>query len=247
MLPNIADLPPYAVMSFLGGLVTLVFMWYRFPGFHLTTVQFIKLFVLCGLTCFCGSKLLYFIVLCFMEEAGWGDIHRLFMPGGYVFYGGLLGALFGVWLFAKVTKSLRLDELLQMVAPALPLFHGFGRIGCALAGCCYGVTLSSGIVFPNGYELYRVPTQLMEAFFEFALFLALLFWEKRKKQVDLLKTYLLSYAVFRFFLENYRADIYRGEWFGLSTSQWISLLVIIYYAVAYVRRYRSKKYLRHDA
>lgn len=222
-------------MSFVGGLVTLAFMWCRFPGFHITHGQFIKLFVLCALTCFLGSKLLYLLVLYFMEDASFGDIPRLFMASGYVFYGGLFGALFGLWLFVRLTKGLCLQEMLQMAAPALPLFHGFGRIGCALAGCCYGGTLSTGIVFPNGYELYRFPTQITEAVFEFALFGLLCFWEKRKKQVDLLKTYLLSYAVFRFFLEFYRADIYRGEWLGLSTSQWISLMIIIYYAAKYGR------------
>lgn len=240
MLPNLANLPPYSVLSFVGVMVTLAFMWRRLSRFSITRDQFLNLFALCILTGFLGSKLLYFLVLWFMEDASWGELPSLFMASGYVFYGGLFGVLFGVWLFARQVKGPPLQELLQMVAPALPLFHGFGRIGCALAGCCYGVTLSAGIMLPGGYELYRFPTQITEAVFEFALFVVLCFWEKRQGQVDLLRAYLLSYAVFRFFLEHYRADIYRGEWWGLSTSQWISLLIIGYYVVKHIRSRRNK-------
>lgn len=62
------------------------------------------------------------------------------------------------------------------------------------------------------------------------LFVVLLMIAKNGK-CDLLKIQLLSYAIFRFILEFYRGDDVRGFWFGVSTSQWISVLIVIYYIV----------------
>jgi phosphatidylglycerol:prolipoprotein diacylglycerol transferase len=114
-----------------------------------------------------------------------------------------------------------------------------GRIGCFLTGCCYGkeTHLPIGILFhhssvaPNGVALF--PTQLLEAGFEgvMACFLVYAFYRKKALSKGLLRNplyvYLISYAVFRFFLEFFRGDAVRGMLFGLSTSQWISLIVIM--------------------
>ena len=245
MLPYMPiDMPPYAAMALAGAFAALVFLYFRSARYHITPVQCMKLFALCALTCFLGSKLLALIVIFFLKDASWQQIPTLFLQGGYVFYGGLFGTLFGIWLFVRTSKDLRLSEMLQMAAPALPLFHGFGRIGCALAGCCYGVPLSPPLVLLDTCLLDRFPAQLIEAAFEFSLFGLLCFLDKYQKKADLLKIYLLCYAIFRFFLEDYRADIYRGIWAGLSTSQWISMGIILFYAFGYLKLYREKKFFR---
>ncbi|MDE6600194.1 MAG: prolipoprotein diacylglyceryl transferase, partial [Oscillospiraceae bacterium] len=80
------------------------------------------------------------------------------------------------------------------------------------------------------------PIQLIEVLFETIIF----FVVKNMENGLPLKIYLLSYAVFRFFVEFFRGDIVRGIWFGLSTSQWISLLIIFSYLyVNYKKRLQN--------
>ena len=158
--------------------------------------------------------------------------------GGLVFYGGLLGAILTAGMTAKFFgKSLR--DFYPVLLPTIPVLAGMGRIGCFLTGCCYGkeTHLPIGILFhhssvaPNGVALF--PTQLLEAGFEgiMACYLVYGFYRKKDRPQEWLRNplyvYLISYAVFRFFLEFFRGDAVRGMLFGLSTSQWISLIVIM--------------------
>lgn len=152
----------------------------------------------------------------------------IYIFGGSVFYGGLIGGLFAGYLCMKHQK---LDYGLtsDCAAPSIALFHAFGRIGCFLGGCCYGVEWEHGITFHNALVesangVPRVPVQLFEAGLEFALFgLLSLMLAKGWLKNRLLAVYLLIYPVGRFALEFLRGDDYRGFLFGLSTSQLISI------------------------
>ena len=125
-------------------------------------------------------------------------------------------------------------------------FTCFGRIGCFLGGCCYGVESEHGVVFTDSLiesanGVPRVPVQLYEAVFELALFFAL--WALLNKGVlknRLLLVYLFSYAVGRFILEFWRGDEYRGFLFGLSTSQVVSILVFAVSAVLFIVKPKKK-------
>ena len=157
------------------------------------------------------------------------------MFNGYVFYGGLIGALLGFALYAKWNNSSVL-KLLNIVVPVVPLVHAFGRIGCFLGGCCYGIPYHGfgAVRFPkNDFvgdvlgSVDRFPVQLLESALNFLLFL-LLYFIARKIRFDgmLLGLYLIIYPIERFFLEFLRGDAIRGKFFGVSTSQWISLMLI---------------------
>ena len=134
-------------------------------------------------------------------------------------------------------------------APSIALFHMFGRIGCFLGGCCYGVEWEHGVTFTNSLiesanGVPRVPVQLYEAGLEIALFLALtLLLVSGKLRGKLLAVYLLVYPVGRFLLEFWRGDEYRGFLFGLSTSQLISIALfigtIVFLAVSAVKKRRT--------
>ena len=89
-----------------------------------------------------------------------------------------------------------------------------------------------------GIELTRIPVQLIEALAEFILFAVLIMLDRRKEKVDLLKVYLLSYAVIRFIDEFLRGDEIRGMYWSLSTAQWISVIIIGTYLI---RSIKSKK------
>jgi len=78
-------------------------------------------------------------------------------------------------------------------------------------------------------SIIRFPVQFAESLCNILIFILLLFIEfKLQTHKYNLKVYLITYSVFRFVLEFYRADSIRGIWFGgLSTAQYISLIIVI--------------------
>ena len=141
----------------------------------------------------------------------------------------------------------------DIAAPAIPLFHAFGRIGCFLGGCCYGIPWEGGITYtralsPEANGVARFPVQLLESALLFALFflLAALF-RRGALRAKLLALYLAVYAVLRFLLEFLRGDAIRGVYFGLSTSQWISLAILLALGVAALARACARRRARASA
>lgn len=125
------------------------------------------------------------------------------------------------------------------VAPCcITLAHAFGRIGCMCAGCCYGKESDVGFTIFNA-GANRIPVQLYESLFLFALFavLSVLYFKRCNITMSI---YLIAYAVWRFIIEFFRGDVKeRGKTFlGLFPSQWQSVAflavgvgLIIYYIV----------------
>jgi phosphatidylglycerol:prolipoprotein diacylglycerol transferase len=131
--------------------------------------------------------------------------------------------------------------LIDVIAIGIPLGHAFGRLGCFFYGCCYGKPTDSfiGVLFPPdsaaGYLGVKViPTQLISSFFLFVLFFILLFLRKKKRfdgQIAL--SYIILYSIFRFLIEFFRGDP-RGTFLHLSTSQFISLILVVISAFAWI-------------
>ncbi len=163
--------------------------------------------------------------------------------GGIVFYGGLLGGVAGAWWYSK-RAHFNLGEYLDVVAPAIPLFHVFGRLGCFASGCCYGIECRWGFYHENALVAQangavRFPVQLLEAGLNLLLSAAIyalfcFFWQKWRSG-SFIRIYFASYAIIRFSDEFLRGDTYRGIWFGLSTSQWISLGILVFLIVTHTR------------
>lgn len=226
-------LPSYAVLAFLGIFITLIFLYFHKDQYHVPFNDFLFLFCSCIIGGFIGSKLLYvFSQLPILgTDFSFVELPRLFLHSGYVFYGGLFGVLTTLYIVVVYRGHNTVDEMYQMIAPSLPLFHGFGRIGCMMAGCCYGITLENPVVLFNMVQINLFPTQLIESVYEFSLFVLIYWIGKHYPKVDLLRLYLVSYAVFRFCIEFVRADNDRGMWLMLSTSQWISIVILVYFCV----------------
>lgn len=156
-----------------------------------------------------------------------------FLTGsGFVVFGGILGGVLWIYLYCKWKKKDVLSYI-DLMIPSVALAQGFGRIGCFLAGCCYGKETDSifGIVFhnsayaPNGVKL--IPTQLIMAAGDFIIFAVLLWFAKKVKikgQVGAL--YLVMYSIGRFLVEFLRNDD-RGSVAMFSTSQFIGLFTAV--------------------
>lgn len=173
----------------------------------------------------------------------WGIVSR----GGLVFYGGALTALAAMGLGCRLWK-LRPWPLLDAVCRYAPLGHAFGRLGCFFGGCCFGAPTTSwlGVRFPVGSPAYLQhrahgllapgavaslpvhPSQLYESVGNLGLFLLLDALARRQRRPipgRITALYLTGYAGLRFVLEFWRGDIVRGVYYGLSTSQYIALIV----------------------
>lgn len=153
--------------------------------------------------------------------------------GGSVFYGGLLGGMVAGMIYCKI-KKYNLADYSDIIAPAVPLFHFFGRIGCFLGGCCFGIESPFGFMTNDNHLIplingvTRFPVQLLEAVLNLALFFVLWFLlNKNMCKGKIFAIYLCSYSIIRFADEFLRGDTYRGFIFGLSTSQFISIFIFI--------------------
>jgi phosphatidylglycerol:prolipoprotein diacylglycerol transferase len=201
----------------------------------------IVLLLLAGVGVMLGGHLLYglihfsYIVRLFTDPNASSLFLRLgLIFGGSVYYGGLLGAIGAGTIYGRRKFGPALPGVSDIIAPTIPLFHFFGRIGCFMSGCCFGVESGFGFTFtrsiiPEANGINRFPVQLLEALFNISLFYVLHRFRKTGKyKGKLLYLYLLIYPAGRFLLECIRGDEFRGIWGPLSTSQWISLGLIIF-------------------
>jgi phosphatidylglycerol:prolipoprotein diacylglycerol transferase len=207
-----------------------------------------------------GSKLLLMVA----EPEYGSDWHNLlsidFLRSGGVWYGGFLGGLLtGVLLIRRYKLSFW--KVTDAFAPGVALGQAVGRQGCFAAGCCWGRPTHEpwGVHFTelghritgvptvgdDGSPLYLHPTQLYESAAALVIFL-FLYWLHRRKRFDgqVIATYAVLYGLTRFTIEFFRDDP-RGDIAGLttlthlSTSQLISLLVVIGGAVFLLVRRRT--------
>jgi phosphatidylglycerol:prolipoprotein diacylglycerol transferase len=179
-----------------------------------------------------------------------------FYEGGLAYYGGLVTASIAAWVLLRADKF-PFWKAADMAAMVIPLGLGFGRMGCLLAGCCFGRPWEApfAIGFPGGSpaseaqargglldaaSLPSLPvhaTQIYEAAGSFALagFLMLHLHGKKRYDGQVFVVFLIAYAALRFVLEFFRADD-RGELFGLSTSQWLGIAVAAVAVVIHAKR-----------
>ncbi|MBI3544444.1 MAG: prolipoprotein diacylglyceryl transferase [Deltaproteobacteria bacterium] len=191
-----------------------------------------------------GARILYIMTLWsqFMEHPR----EMLYVwEGGLVFFGGPLACIPFFFWYTSHYKLPRW-KVLDIGAQALPLAHAFGRLGCLSAGCCHGKATS----MPWGIKLYTElvepslrgvsihPTQLYESISLLGLWYFLRRLRFRARfDGQIACAYLILYSIIRSVIEIFRGDSIRGFVIPdiLSTSQFISLIVVIA-AIALYRR-----------
>ena len=154
------------------------------------------------------------------------------------FYGGLIAGvptfiLLYKYYYLRHNKPI-ISEIVVIAPGCITLAHAFGRIGCFMAGCCYGLPTNSswGMYFPV-HQQTLIPTQLIEAVFLFMLSAGLIYFAFKWNFAYNFVIYIGFYAVFRFILEFFRGDE-RGQLAGLSPSQYICIVLVLLACPVYV-------------
>lgn len=256
MLPYIVFLNrPYPLYGLLGVVALFVATGVVYPRAKREGLVYVDLLlgiVVLGVGLLIGGTILHAMVrIPFLWEHR-GDLSLFeFLRiafGGLVFYGGIIGVLIAMPLYAKSLKK-GLSDIVLLTVPLFPLAHGIMRIGCFMAGCCYGVehdnlgiAFTRSLVAPNNVRLLSV--QLFETITNFFIFIALWkYTENPRRPLVVLCFYGLSYAIIRFMLEFLRGDEARGFIFGFSTSQFISIFVVIFCISALIC---EKTFIQHQ-
>lgn len=247
----------YGVMTVIGAALCVLVGLSLIKKYDIIWEDMALVMIAVGIGAFIFAHILYGItniglLAVLFKESGSLDAGQIFAMlgqifGGMVFYGGFIGGAIGILFYCRViNKKLNKNNFLDIYAVLTPLFHIFGRIGCFLAGCCYGIESDFGFTVHNNHlnpsinDVNRLPVPLIEAACNLLIFLFILYLFKKDKMRDkLIYVYMIIYPVVRFTLEFFRGDEYRGFLFVLSTSQWISIILFVFSIVMLIIKHNK--------
>lgn len=242
-------IPMYGVMTALGYAAAI---WYCLKRRHilgLSKDQVLDVIFYLIIGAAIGGKL-FFIIFYWQDFAASVGLDKI--RYGFVFLGGFVGAcVAGVYILRRM--NIPLFRAADFFVQAVPLGHAIGKIGCFLAGCCYGKishvhALSVKFTDPHclvpqhlhGVGLY--PVQLIESAISFCLFLVLYKLSNMKhKAGTILAAYMIGFGIIRF-----TAEFFRGEdeiyILGITQNQ-ITALALVAIAIIFIL-WRDKIYAR---
>lgn len=236
MKPELFSIGPltfysYGLMIALGVLAAIFVTERRAKTYGLNSEKIFGLGLSCALVGVVGAKLLFIIteLPAILEEPS--RLWDMLLSEGFVVYGGIImGVLFAI-LYCRWNK-MRFIQYFDLAMPSVALAQGFGRIGCFLAGCCYGretdawygMTFSESMFAPSAAV---IPTQLISSAANLINFLILVIFARNNKKAGRVGAlYMINYSIGRFLIEFLRNDP-RGNVGVLSTSQFISIFILI--------------------
>ena len=174
---------------------------------------------------FIGGKLTYLLISVLSNNT----LTIINLLGGFVFYGGVIGASTTLWIFRERLEHTVLHYT-DVLVIGLSLGQAIGRLGCYLNGCCYGIEYEGAIAIKymvDGRLTCVFPTWFCESIFCVILFI---FLYKGCSKVNVghhTAVYLITYSVFRFILEFFRGDEIRGLGNYFSFSQAVSVIIFL--------------------
>ena len=233
-------------LGFVVGMI-LILLKARKEGVSIERV--IELFCLVIISALIGARGLYVLLnLSIFRE----DPFKIFKvwEGGLVFYGGFLFAVTAAIGYMRGYR-LPLWKMADLFTPSTALGLFFARIGCFMAGCCYGkkTTLPWGVTFSDPLSLARLhlplhPTQLYEAGSGLVLFFFLIWMEKRKSyDGQIFWLFILLYSIVRFLIEFVRDDprgFLPGTFLSTSQSIGIFLAILAVFVLNYLKKGRRR-------
>lgn len=247
VLPGFGPVNAYGTLILLGGLLAMPLGYLDLRARRLapdkTGLLLMDLYIVFVFGAALGGRLLHVLTApgSYLESPA----RLVALDGtGFVFFGSML-AIFGglVWLSRRYAEPL--GALCDVVATYLPLGHGLGRVGCLMAGCCWGaptdapwsiafdeaaVAFAAGEVPHAGAHTVPLhPTQAYEFIGLGVLFLGLAAWRWRAgpqtpwRQAS---RYAVGYGALRLVVEIFRGDASRGfvfEWSNTALASGLGL------------------------
>ena len=190
-----------------------------------------------------GTRLGYFLFERPIREFDLVAMFRVWEPG-MVFYGGFGLAVLSAILFCRM-KSVSFFSVADVAAPPIALAHAFGRVGCLLAGCCYGkpshlpwaIRFAKNRWSPAPPAIALHPTQIYEIIGLCFIVSILLLVERRQRfSGQIFALYLALYACLRMAVEHFRGDDDRGfvsfgraypnSWLSTSTAIGLAMIAV---------------------
>ena len=219
----------YGLMIALGIILAVCVAEKRAGRFGLDSSKIFGLGITAAVSGIIGAKILFVITEIPTIIQDPRAFFKTLTSEGFVVYGGII---FGILCCMFYCSRNKMDFIryFDLTMPSVALAQGFGRLGCFLAGCCYGRATDAwyGMVFrASSYapsDTAVIPTQLISSALNFINFLVLCLFARKAKKGQVASLYLLNYSVGRFLIEFLRDDP-RGNVGTLSTSQFISLFI----------------------
>ena len=176
-------------------------------------------------TCLLGARL--FHVIYENPEHYLASPEKIFYlwEGGFVYFGGAFLGVIAALAYLKLKQIPSYGSYFDAFAPVLAFMYGVGRIGCFLAGCCYGRSCEAPWAIAGKH-----PAQLYATFWELGVMLILLGIEKRKYNKSpgsLFTLWIALHSVGRLVMESFRDDFRGGLVFDVSISTFISWILLI--------------------
>ncbi len=249
MYPNLFGINDfsYVVMIFLGVIAASIIFFIYLGKNGVEKKSFLDLSIVIIVTVIVG--IIFAILVENVYEVIKASINNVAPKWTWAmtFYGGLV---FGIPAFILMYRYYYLrnnppifKKILVIAPGSVAIGHAFGRIGCFLSGCCYGITTHThlDVNFPGIGE--HLPTQLIEMAFLFILGGILVFLAFKHVTNYTAIIYLFAYSIFRFVIEFFRGDE-RGQLAGLSPSQyWCIILFLLAGLLIY---FYQKKVFKKD-
>ena len=208
------------------------------------------LIILIQVSAIVGSRFLYVVNNYEQFESDFVNVFSI-SPGGFALNGGLFFVVFLSFLYIKLNK-LSFWNISDYAAPPLAIGITITKIGCFLAGCCYGTetSLAWGVQFPAqsiptqhyGISHQIHPAQLYEAMSGIFFIIALLIIFKRRKfEGQMFLLFIMSYLGVRILNDFVRGDAVNNYFFSLSQTQFLSVVFLLIALVFYWLQSRSIK------
>jgi len=167
--------------------------------------------------------------------------------GGMSFHGGFLGMMLAMGLFARA-RGIPVWSMIDVIAPGVPFGLFFGRLANFINGELFGrvADVPWAMVFPNGGDLPRHPSQLYEAALEGILLFTILAVMIRlgalKRPGLILGSFIAFYGLARITGEFFREpDPQLGFlWGGLTMGMLLSVPMVIAGVIIIVVAWRRK-------
>lgn len=242
----------YGLMIAVGIIAAYATAEYRARKLKLDYEHVFYLVIWCLVGGFAASKLLFWITEWRAIAADPGYIIRT-MADGFVVFGGIIGGIASGYLYCR-RKGLKFLKYFDLLTPSVALAQGFGRVGCFLAGCCYGrdtdcpvsITFHESDFAPNNIAL--IPTQIYSSALNFLHFFLLLYVARHTRaDGQVAACYLIFYSVGRFIVEFFRGDLERGSVGILSTSQFIGIFTGIAGVILFIAAGKLKTRAANEA